>query len=172
MRKLMVLAIAMLTAGVVGGATAPGASALTQVTCNGLNSVTYTPALTNTLKTTTIASASNWATCVSLTHPGIVAGSTSNSINGPASCTSVLGSFSDANTITWNTGQTSTFTFNGNVNQVNGQFVIALTGSITSGLFAGAVAVEATTLLGDLSACAGSGVAFNSGPSVLTIAGL
>jgi hypothetical protein len=172
MRKLLVLTLTMLAAGVVGGALAPGASALTQVTCNGLNSVTYTPALTNTTTTTTIASASNWATCVSLTHPAIVAGTTSNSISGPSSCTAVLGPFSSANTITWNTGQTSTFTFNGYVTAVDGQFVIVLTGSITAGLFTGALATEQTTLLADLSACSGSGIAVNGGPSLLTIVGL
>lgn len=172
MRKLLVLSLTTLAVGVVGGAAAPGASALTQVTCNGLNGVTYAPALTNTLQTTTITSTSNWATCVSATHPSIVAGSTGNQISGPSSCTAVLGPFSSANTITWNTGQTSTFTFNGYVTEVNGQFVIVLTGSITSGLFTGALATEQTTLLGDLSACSGAGLSSNSGPSLLTIAGL
>jgi hypothetical protein len=84
----------------------------------------------------------------------------------------VLGAFSTTNTITWNTGQTSVFTFNGYVNEVDGQFVIVLVGSITAGLSNGATATEQTTLLGDLGACAGAGLAYNSGPSALTLVGL
>lgn len=172
MRKLLALTTAMLATGVVAGAVAPGASALTSVVCNGRNDVTYSPALTNSLQQTTIASATSWATCVSPTHPSIVAGSTGNQISKSESCMSLLGGFSSSNTITWNTGQTSTFTFNGSTEEVDGQYVIVLTGSITSGLFTGALASEQTTLLGDLTACSSAGIAANGGPSLLQIIGL
>lgn len=172
-RRLALAASAAVSVALCCGAFATSASALTQVTCNGLNAVTYSPPLTNTLKTTTINSQTSFGTCVSLTHPGIVSGTVANgTTTGPSSCTAVLGNFSAVNVITWNTGQTSTFTFNGYVNEVDGQFVIVLTGSITSGLFAGATATEQTTLLGDLSSCAGAGIAYNSGPAALTIVGL
>jgi hypothetical protein len=74
--------------------------------------------------------------------------------------------------ITWNTAQTSTFTFTGSTEEVDGEYVIVLTGSITSGLFTGSAATEQTTLLGDLSACSGAGLSTNSGPSLLEIVGL
>jgi hypothetical protein len=143
------------------------------VTCNGINTVTYSPALTNTTQTTRITDDSAFGTCTSLTNPGIVSATVHNgTVTVPASCTALLGLFSTTNTIVWNTGQTSTFTFNGYTSEVDGQFVIALTGSISSGLFAGATATEETTLLGDLGACSGSGISTNAGPSELSIAGL
>jgi hypothetical protein len=172
MRKLLAVTTATVAMGVVAAAAAPGASALSLVTCNGLNTVTYSPALTNTAKQTTITSSTSWATCVSPTHPSVTAGSTGNQISKLESCTSALGGFSSSNTITWNTGQTSTFTFNGYTQEINGQYVIVLTGSITAGLFTGALATEQTTLLGDLTACSGAGISSNGGPAPLEIVGL
>jgi hypothetical protein len=169
-RRLAVLPLVLLAGAVCCGAFGvTGASALSLTTCTGTNSVTYSPPLTNTLTTTRITDQSTFGTCLS-TQSGIRSATIANgTVTGPSSCTAVLGSFSTTNTIVWNTGQTSRFDFDGTVTEVDGEFVIVLTGSITAGLFSGATATEQTTLLGDLTACGGSGLASNSGPSVLTI---
>jgi hypothetical protein len=172
MRKLLILSLSALVVGVIGGAAAPGAGALTQVTCNGLNSVTYSPAVTNTPGTTTISSSSTFAPCLSLTNPSIVAGAIASTVTTTASCTTLLGSFSATNVITWNTGQTSTLVGNAYTERVDGQPVVLVLGSIVSGLFRGATVTQQTVLTGDLSGCLGSGLTGTSGPAVLTIVGL
>jgi hypothetical protein len=45
-------------------------------------------------------------------------------------------------TFTWNTGQTSVFSYNRTITRVGGNTVITLIGAITQGLFAGDTAVE------------------------------
>lgn len=173
MRKLMVLSLAVLVLGVAGGAAATSASALTQVTCNGVNSLTYSPAVTNTPQTVTLTAQTTFGLCVSLTHPSIVSGTVAaNNVTTTISCNQLVGTASPTFTITWNTGQTSTLTGNTYVDKVDGQPVVILLGSITSGLFAGATVTEQTVLTGDLTACLGPGLSATSGPAVLTIVGL
>jgi hypothetical protein len=173
MRKLLVLSLTVLATVVVGGAAAPGASALAQVTCNGVNSLTYSPAVTATPQTVTLTAQTTFGTCVSLTHPSIVSGTVpANSVTTTSSCNQLLGTASPTFTITWNTGQTSTLTANTYTDKVDGQPVVILLGSITSGLFAGATVTEQTVLTGDLTACLGPGLTATSGPAILTIIGL
>jgi hypothetical protein len=173
MRTALVLSLTTLALAVVAGATAPGANALTQVTCNGVNALTYSPAVTNTPQTVTLTAQTTFGTCVSLTHPSIVSGTVpANAVTTTSSCNQLLGTASPTFTITWNTGQTSTLTGTTYTDKVDGQPVVILLGSVSGGLFAGATITEQTVLTGDLTGCLGPGLSATSGPAVLTIIGL
>lgn len=80
-------------------------------------------------------------TCVSLSHPGIVTGSSHGSGVVTASCTDLLASSEGSQVIIWNTKQTSTFSYHRTITMANGQTIATLTGSITAGLFSGDPAV-------------------------------
>jgi hypothetical protein len=58
------------------------------------------------------------------------------------SCLSIGQTGSSIRVITWNTGQTSSFSYNAMSSIVNGNTVVTLTGAITAGLFAGDAAEE------------------------------
>jgi hypothetical protein len=76
--------------------------------------------------------------CTSLTVPGLASGSSIQTFTAPDStCEVLLGALPTEFTITWNTGQTSTITGN-TVGVIEaGLLTVTLTGSVSSGLFAG-----------------------------------
>jgi hypothetical protein len=59
-----------------------------------------------------------------------------------ASCLNIFDPGSGTKIIKWNTGQTSTFSFNRVGSNVGGATVVTETGTITAGLFVGDTAVE------------------------------
>ncbi|MEU4746985.1 hypothetical protein AB0G02_41910, partial [Actinosynnema sp. NPDC023658] len=60
-------------------------------------------------------------------------------------CLELLRNGSATLTITWNTGQTSTISFNYTVNIVGAAMVVTYTGTVTSGLFAGSTVLQVNT---------------------------
>jgi hypothetical protein len=76
--------------------------------------------------------------------------------------------------IDWSNGQSSTFNFTTTADIVDGNFVLALVGDISAGLFKGGSAEDITTLSsqsakGFLTACEGNGITTVNGVTELTI---
>lgn len=144
-RTLAVLFAAL--ALVLGGLlTAPAAqaapAALGDLVCPaGNQAVSFSPGLTNTSKTTTITYNATLGVCASLTHPEITSGGSAGTVVAPYSCLDLLNTSTGTQTFTWNTGQSSVLSYTRTVTILNGQTVITLTGTITSGLFTGGHAV-------------------------------
>jgi hypothetical protein len=85
--------------------------------------------------------------------PAVISGTSNSSFPAaPTSCLRVLNPGSGSKTVTWNTGQTSTFSYN-KVSSNVGSNVVTETGIITSGLFAGSTAVETVTGAADTLQC-------------------
>jgi len=113
--------------------------------CGGTLTVTWSPGLTLTPADQTVTTNEIDAPCVSASVPEITAGFTGVTIHATQSCLTTLEPGSGAKTFTWNTGQTSVFSFNRTVTIVGGNTVVTLTGAISQGLFAGDSAVEVLT---------------------------
>jgi len=165
----------VLAGGIASAAPASAAPALapTVLTCQGSETDSYSPALTNTPTTIAVTSRAQH-TCLGLSSPSVTKAAIAFPITQTGySCTSVLRSGDGSSVIDWGGGRTSTFRFSGVVNVADGTLVTTQTGTITSGLFAGSVAVRVITgpQLGVLE-CAGQGVAVRTGTSVLTVGGL
>ncbi|MER6300644.1 hypothetical protein ABT247_13890 [Kitasatospora sp. NPDC001539] len=161
---------ALLLATVGGLATAPSAHAAPQplLSCQGTETLTFQPPLTNTPKPTRVSYAIDLSVCP---VGGVTSGTSQGSFTATASCTalSVLPpAFSD--TYHWNTGASSTVSYTAPVETaVNGTVTVTDTGTVNSGLDHGSLANETTTLpQPDLTTCAGPGVARLSGPYALT----
>ncbi|MFF7454666.1 hypothetical protein [Kitasatospora sp. NPDC008115] len=103
----------------------------------GSQVVTFSPGITNTPAVSTITYNVNLGTCVSLTTPSLTSGTSSGSASLTFQCSDLLSTSTGSQDITWNTGQTSTFSYTRTFSLVNGNSVTSLNGSITSGLFNG-----------------------------------
>jgi hypothetical protein len=88
----------------------------------------------------------HYASCTTTTGAGVTSGERSGSAQLPLSC---LTAFSPTNgsvsTVHWNTGQSSVFSYNSTAHVVAGNTVTTITGTVTSGLFAGATMTEIIT---------------------------
>ena len=165
-------AATVLLAAALAAATGGTASALALHSCVGSQSSSYTPALTNTTQQTVVEGTETLSSCPITTAPGVRSGTISFRADRLYSCLALLTGGPVTRFITWNTGQTSTFSANATVNIVDGQLVVLLNGTITAGLFVGAAGIEEATLLGALDRCDDSGVSSLSGPVVLRIVNL
>jgi hypothetical protein len=100
--------------------------------------ITFDPPLTLTPQTVDGTSFIQLGPCTSLTVPGLASGSSIQTFTAPDStCEVLLGALPTEFTITWNTGQTSTITGNTVGVLEAGLLTVTLTGSVSSGLFAG-----------------------------------
>lgn len=134
---LLFLLVSLLAAA--GPATARE-TGLLDVTCTPPSSRTtvYTPPLTLASQSVGVTTNTQLGPCVSLSTPAITSG-TSVSTVPPASrdCLGLLSAGAATQTITWNTGATSTLSTNRTVTMAGAVMVLTHTGTVTSGLFAG-----------------------------------
>ncbi|QFZ20889.1 hypothetical protein [Saccharothrix syringae] len=154
-------------------ALAPAATAdPLDLTCAGTETVTYSPGLLLTPTPQTIGVNHVLAPCIPATVPGPTSGTTSASVQRTASCLDLAEPGTGQTTITWNTGQSSTFTYNRTVTNIGGNAVTTLTGAITSGLFTGDAAVSVITgpTINPLD-CLHPGLTRRTGVVTLTITG-
>lgn len=121
------------------------------VTCTGMEAVSYSPGLTYTPHDTTVTINGSLGSLGSAARPGACvapgAGITSATytevFNRPgASCVQAAFNGPGARVITWNDGQTSTFTFTAQIQTLPAASIVTLTGTITAGRFTGRTAVE------------------------------
>ncbi|MFI6510958.1 hypothetical protein ACIBCT_25410 [Streptosporangium sp. NPDC050855] len=167
-RILIVPLVTLVVAALL--APAPASAAVLDVTCTGLQTTTYTPGVTLTPQTVQVNLDRNFGPCVSLSQPAVLSGTSNVVGNATLSCLDLLSPGDGTRTITWNTGQTSTYTYTRQIINLVGQTVRTETGSITSGLFAGKTVVQTTTLATvQITDCLGEGVTGNSGPMTLNI---
>jgi hypothetical protein len=150
-------ALGLAAATAVTAPASPARAGVADVTCTPPSSQTntYSPALTDTKQPTTDTYSDQLGPCVSLSQPGITSGTDIRQKNIPEqSCFDLLGSGSMTNTITWNTGQTSTYEENFTFTDVGAVVTFTGTGTVTSGLFAGdTVAVNATGVSTAIAEC-------------------
>lgn len=146
----------------------PARAAGTLMTCVGRSVQTYAPPLTSTTRQTLIDADVEYEVC--LGGP-VVEGVAAVSTTAQASCL-LSGSSVVTQTITWNTGQTSTTTGTTTATRTLGQTVVVTTGEVTAGLFEGAGFVQTVTLVSsDLAGCLFQGVNTVAGPLTLTFTG-
>ncbi|WP_367127601.1 hypothetical protein [Saccharothrix sp. HUAS TT1] len=124
-----------------GTATAAGLD----LTCTPPSSASllFDPPATNSPQTVGLTVSRQYGPCVSATHPDITSGhSTATGTSSGATCLSLLGANAITIPITWNTGQTSVLSGN-NVSSLSGvALTVVTTGTVTSGVFAGATFVH------------------------------
>lgn len=161
-------ALLLAAAGGLAGAPSAHGAPVPLLSCQGTETLTFKPALTNAPKPTRVSYAIDLSLCP---VGGVTSGTSQGSFTVSASCTTISvlpPAFSD--TYIWNTGASSTVTYTAPVETTgNGTVIVTDTGTVTSGLDHGALANETTTLpQPNLIACAGPGVSQLTGPYALT----
>lgn len=157
--------------------TAPPANAsLTLVTCTGEGEVNFSPGLTYTEQAVAVSGQETADVCVSPTHPqlhsfiGPFAGTTQRS------CLTLLGEGSGTQTLYWNGSTTSTshWDWTSRPTQTGSVLIVVTTGSITSGILAGATVTQELVVAADsLNACnQPGGLTQLQGPSTWEFTGL
>lgn len=107
------------------------------IKCDGSNVITFTPPLTLVNQPTTVNRTTKYNPCSSPTAPAVTSGLESRTFTLGDDCTMVLASGTVNFTITWNTGQTTTFTANRTASISGTTLTVTFTGTVTAGLFAG-----------------------------------
>jgi hypothetical protein len=139
MRLPHVLVAAILGLAAPLATITPAAAGVLDVTCTppSTNVNTYTPPLTATPQTVVVNSSGQYS-CVSATVPGLTSGTRSVEVTAPGrSCLDLLAEFTITQTITWNTGQTSTISGTSTVAIAGATHVTTMTGTVMAGLFTG-----------------------------------
>ncbi|MFY2564341.1 hypothetical protein ACN469_42515 [Corallococcus terminator] len=143
------------------------------VTCLiGTNVVTYSPPLKNTPQAMTVTTTQTHTTC--LGGPAGLTSATgfSSTFRPQNSCLDLLFIIPTMSSVTWNTGETSTFSHMQVNTRVEGLAVVLVQeGTVVSGKFAGATVVRTFTLAQtDLDACSSDeGLAGITGPATMTL---
>jgi hypothetical protein len=138
-RLTLVLGIFTVAAGAALTAALPAHAGIADMTCTPPSStnVSFSPALTDAPQSVTVTPNTDYGPCVSLGHPSVTSGSADGVATHTLSCADLLSSGPVGDTITWNTGQTTSYSGT-RVSTIEGALVVnTVTGTITSGLFAG-----------------------------------
>ncbi len=145
------------------------AATLGTLTCQGTESIAYSPPLTPAPQATKISAETTFGPCVS-TDLSIDGGMARVHAVSPSASCDGLTEGTVKTTITWSNGNTSTFSATRTTDDINGQIVTTDTGVIASGEFAGNKATEVTTLPDlDPAACETTGIASASGTATFEI---
>jgi hypothetical protein len=145
-RVIPVLGAGLLILGSMLGLSAVAAAAgTTQTSCTGSYHTTYDPGLTNTPETVKFKTVNTYNDC--LLSPPITSGESQASGSIPsASCTDLFsGGDSGHTTITWNTGQKTTYDWTAIAEEIGGNLVDTETGTVVSGQFTGDQVVRTST---------------------------
>lgn len=113
--------------------------------CVGTRTVTWSPGLTLVERDVTTNISTIYGSCTSPVAPEITSGTSFGSFQETSSCLTGLQPAAGQTTIHWNTGETSTFSFNVTITRVGGNAVITSTGAITAGKFTGSTAEQVVT---------------------------
>jgi hypothetical protein len=106
-------------------------------TPNSTDVLKFTPPLTLVVQPTLVQKSTSYTPCAAPTAPNLTSGSlaTSSTIND--ACPMVLLSGTVVQTVTWNTGQTTTMTLNRTATISGTTLTVSFTGTVTGGLFLG-----------------------------------
>lgn len=133
-------------------AATPAYASTGSIICTGWTYTTYAPGLTNTAKSTTVVDDGNLnvigphsptGSCLAL-GSSASAGQRDVTAQLDLGCTQLIVE-SGVETINWNDGQSTSFTFSANVTRGLSNTVILETGTVTSGEFTGDSVVETFT---------------------------
>ena len=108
-----------------------------ELTCTTEQRTTYSPGVTLFPSHQDIRLDSTFAGCVSPTRPSVTSGSASFSLAGSRSCLALDRTIAGTSRITWNTGETSVYSYSSTTATLAGQIVVTIVGSVTSGPFQG-----------------------------------
>lgn len=134
---------------VVLGHSDPVRAQTSVTTCVGSAATQFSPGLTLVPRATNVTFSETFGSCTSTTQPAISSATVPNvSIVQDRSCATAVDVPADpiTQTITWNTGQTTTFQYTRVVTNVGGVSQITGTGMVTDGLFQGASVVKIVVL--------------------------
>jgi len=162
--------VATLVAVAAGTAAQPAHGAL--LACEGAESATYSPPLTNTPTPTRLTVATDYSTCVNaLNLLERRTGTVSFSGNPVASCGDLLANGSGRRVVSWSTGGSSTFEYTYLSNTLpDGTLQVLQTGRIVAGEFSGSIAAGVVLLPGlQLGVCNGAGIDATDGVVTLRI---
>ncbi|MGQ4490257.1 hypothetical protein ACN6LM_000787 [Streptomyces sp. SAS_281] len=166
LRVPLALSAAGLLAAVAALAAPPAAAdPLDLATCAGTATYQFSPGVTNTPQNIQVTRDIDLGLCVTP-----LLASASNHVTAGLKCSNLLLATPGQLVLTWNNGQSSTFDYTTVFNTVNGVTSLIQSGSITSGRFAGSLAVltmTGTTL--DLTACDNEGLTSNTLAATLVI---
>ncbi|MFJ7423565.1 hypothetical protein ACIQXD_33910 [Streptomyces uncialis] len=147
-------AIVLALAGVVATSAPASAAAPALVTCTGTTTVDFSPGVTNTPQTVSVSGQDTADVCLSLTHPQLTSFIGPFSGTASQSCTSLFAGGSGTETLYWNDGTSSAWSYTNSFSNVNGTKVGTSTGPLTSGTLAGATVTQTITFANlDLTAC-------------------
>ncbi|MFI1013135.1 hypothetical protein [Streptomyces sp. NPDC020965] len=118
--------------------SSPANAAVGDFTCTTSAQITHSPGLLLQPRMQHQTFDVGYSNCVSTSQPTITSGTRSGSTDAVSSCLDLPYTGPATNTITWNTGQSSTFVGTMTLQFIAGQTVFTWTGTITSGLFTGA----------------------------------
>lgn len=169
-RTIASCCLALLTVVGVVGFAAPASAA--GPTCTASSQTTFSPGLTLSSTTQDINFTAGFSNCLTPGRPDVTSGTRTGAFTGPRSCLSPLPPPSNGTfLITWNTKETSTVIGTVTANDVAGQTVHTITGTVTSGLFTGSSYTEviAQTSLDLLTCLTPPGVQFQSGLGTLVV---
>jgi hypothetical protein len=131
---------------------APAHASTATISCTGWTHATYTPGLTDTAKPTTVVVDGNLnvidehsptGSCLAI-GSSATAGERNVTAQLDVGCTQLIVE-TGVETINWNDGQSTSFTFSANVTRGASNTVLVETGTVTAGEFAGATVVETFT---------------------------
>lgn len=124
----------------------PARAAQVDATCTGTQHAHFSPGLRLEPRDVKVTVKTIYKPCKSLSVPALTSAMQNSSfVVTDASCLNLFDPGSGTKIINWNTGQTSTFSFNRIGSNVGGSTIVTETGLITEGLFAGDNAVEVIT---------------------------
>jgi hypothetical protein len=142
---LLFLFVSLLAIAVPASARESG---LLDVTClpPSSSSTSFSPPLTNTPQPSATSSSWQLGPCVSASVPGLTSGTHADTGTlRPRSCLELLSSGAITAEVTWNTGDTSTLSMNRTTTVAGAVMIVTMTGTVTSGLFAGDTAIATFT---------------------------
>lgn len=143
--------LALALCGALAG-SAPAHASTATISCTGWSYTTYSPGLTDTVRPTTVVvdgdlnvidDHSPTGSCVAL-GSGATAGERDVTALLPLSCNAIL-TETGVETINWNDGRSTSFSFTATAAHVESDTVLTETGTVTSGEFAGEHVLETFT---------------------------
>ncbi|MBB5867796.1 hypothetical protein F4553_001175 [Allocatelliglobosispora scoriae] len=140
------LAAAALLAGGVALVPTAAYASLSSITCVGTSEVAYSPPITPALQLVTATVDADYSACVAVLS-GAITSATSTSVTSTSqrSCANILGVFTAAFSIPWNTGQVSAGPATVTTTQLASALQVVSAGTFASGPFTGNTFVYTVT---------------------------
>ncbi|MEU5696514.1 hypothetical protein [Actinosynnema sp. NPDC020468] len=172
MKLRLLAAVTAVLSGLLAAAAPSASAAALDATCTGTTATGYAPGLLLLTERPTLVSQSHVLTvCKSQADPAIKSATSFSSGLGSLSCLALGAAGNGTQTITWNTGDTTTFFFNRTRTILAGLTADVLNGVVIAGKFQGdSVVVTVTGLIANPLGClSATGLLTASGPVTVEI---